>query len=159
MAHLSEEMSLAYYRNQLNMEERLALEDHLAQCDQCLIRYLALVETEMEMEPAVPSLSSDFTQGVLNAIKKPVRKKSKGISRRQLLKYYTIAASLTLILTASGVFRDMGGHLTQASEELVRPESIIQIQYPGRLTEWLIDSTARFTDSIINRLGSDQINE
>jgi len=159
MTHLSKETLIAYHRNQLELEGRLTLEDHLAQCDQCLDSYLSLVAVELGTAANLSVLSPDFTQGVLQALYLPKTKKSKGIPRRQLIKYYAIAASITLILSATGFFSDVGGRLTQGNEELIRPESVLKIQYPGSWTEWLMDSSSRFKDNIINRIGSDQINE
>lgn len=109
MSHYTKKEWLAYIRDELQASERDRYEDHLYHCDQCLQVYMACVEEQTDIMP------------------KPNPQPS-----RNMFIPYAIAASITLILTSTGVFE----LLLVDTESIQSPVSYSEKAVQS-LTNWL----------------------
>ncbi|MBO8172498.1 MAG: hypothetical protein H0Z33_11455 [Bacillaceae bacterium] len=85
------------------------MEEHLLECDACLSRYTTLCEQNPASEPPV-----SFAEQVMESVReidKPVPQATRSSvfasTRKKLILHYTIAASITILLTSTGLFHDM----------------------------------------------------
>ncbi len=116
MSCYHEEQFVQYVKGELKEEERTELEDHLYHCNDCLGLYMVALDGQ-EMYMPVMQDSTNFTNNVVNELRKYKKVESKHSSRKQLI-HYTVAAGFTLMLMFSGVF----DHLTNiVSEDAMNP--------------------------------------
>ncbi len=122
MKHYSGEMWLQYIDGNIEEARAEAMEGHLAQCDACLKLYVFLAESSVS-----PPVSARFTQEVMAQVvssreaPSPERSRLPTIlpvpqrigSLRQSLGNYAIAALLTLLLTAGGIFANVAAGLPE----------------------------------------------
>lgn len=103
-------VELKLYKEGL-LEDNLSMEieEHLFSCNACMDEYLSLID-EVEITLAGEKLSQDFTLNLMGEIDNfskvttidGARKKKNKL--KNLMLKYTIAASITVVLTASGAF-------------------------------------------------------
>lgn len=97
--HLTQEGMLALTMGNLDEMARLEAAEHLSFCDECLVRYTALLQEDILVAPPAP-----LAAGVWQRI------------RRRTLRVFTsryataaAAAVFALIIWGTGVFQNMGG--------------------------------------------------
>lgn len=106
--HISKEKFLQYVKGLTEEDESKQIEDHLITCDFCLEHYLKVVEQNVEMERKdcpdllITSVLQEVN-GVSQSFEKAYRKKEK----KQTMKHYLIAASITLLLLTGGLFESL----------------------------------------------------
>lgn len=92
--HLTDEVLSAVIEGRLTPDERLAVSEHLAICDHCLLRYTNLLTDDLLLPPPVPQTAS-------------IMARIRSRARRLFINQYSIvalAASLALFFFLSGVF-------------------------------------------------------
>ncbi|MCY6356172.1 hypothetical protein [Clostridium sp. ZS2-4] len=148
MKHHGEEKWNLYFQDRLDEEEKIDMEEHLLNSDECLESYLSVVEASIENEQD-DELSPDFVDNVMNIIEdnKNNSKKNKKIN---ILIYYTAAASITIIFLLNGVFDGMykgvSGSFAAASTYKERT-TVIQSGWSDRV----VDKTSIFLNRLINK--------
>lgn len=117
MEHYSTDMWLQYIKGNIENAQAPEMEDHLCSCDSCLALY-ALIAESLVCEQVSPQ----FTDAVMAKVEAsgyssqkqslPVvsRQTPKAGDIKQSLFNYAVAACLTLLLTAGGIF----GHVSTA---------------------------------------------
>ena len=126
MEHYSAAMWLQYITGKVGSVQVLDMEQHLTQCDECLKLYALTAENSVSEQ-----VSPRFTHGVMARVassgrltlpqnsKLPSTKPfQRAGNSRQSLGNYAVAACLTLLLTAGGVF----GSLADALPEMTSSE-------------------------------------
>ena len=117
MKHYDQVEWSLYKKNLLNEKIHQVMEEHLYECDQCLDIFLSLID-ENEIEEAGDIISKEFTDDLMMNIKKltPINKKKaiKPKLPQDFFIYYTAVASVTILLTAGGVF----GKLVESVPEI-----------------------------------------
>lgn len=159
MTHFPYEEWEKYIKNELNEDVREKLEDHLYSCDQCLDIYLQAV-TEHENELPIISIESDFTDRIMTEIGKmkeaepdlePARKAGQPIpideGRKKAKPFYDtavfhyfLAAAMTLLLMATGVFQSITNYTDKVRT------THIQEKQPS-VTEGIMDKTFAWMDN------------
>ncbi|HWP95500.1 MAG TPA: hypothetical protein VN426_01500 [Syntrophomonadaceae bacterium] len=119
MKHYSAEQWQEFYSNTDRLENRLEMEKHLLECDECRTLFLKGIN-QGEIEKAALIIPPDFTSQTL---KRAVGKMQEGPnrrkvypSRRKLLACYATAAVITLVLMGGGVFQNLSGRINQLPE-------------------------------------------
>ena len=147
MNHFSYEQWTKYVKNELKVDIREELDNHLYTCDQCLELYLHAVD---EIENELPELSNeqDFTNAIManiseqkvneTVIKQPNRNKP---FYQNALFHYTLAAAMTILLMTTGVFQS----ITKYTETVQKAE--FQEKKPS-VTEGIMDKTFAWMDSL-----------
>ena len=113
MNHISYEKWLQYVRGELDSTTQKLYDDHLYSCDQCLSIYLEAVEAN---EQFMPTMSNEdmFTDLVMQQVDYQKKKSNTNTQKQSFYQkaifHYLVAAAMTIILMASGVF----SHLTNA---------------------------------------------
>lgn len=96
-----------YKNNLLDNKIYEEMQEHLYECDECMDIFISLID-EKEIEKASNIVPEDFTDNLMISIKNitPINKKIKRKSKlpQDFFIYYTAVASVTIILTAGGVF-------------------------------------------------------
>lgn len=122
MEHYSAEKWLDYIEGKVEGDKSVAMETHLAECESCLKLYALTAESSI-----VPQISPDFAERVMAGVKVYKRTKLTGTSKRQVMSpvternsrqslgNYAVAACLTLLLTAGGIFANVASLLPTAS--------------------------------------------
>lgn len=119
MGHYSAEMWLQYIEGNIDTSQARTMEDHLAQCDTCLKLYALAAECSVDQE-----VSPQFTQKVMAHVtsgkgiwlsknaRPMIPRTAQGTRKpRQALGNYAVAACLTLLLTAGGIFGNVAAAL------------------------------------------------
>ena len=100
MNHYTQADWAAYIKDELQEEQRQKYEDHLYSCDHCLETYMSCVQEHAALLHVPTSLQKEQW-----AEERPVQKI--GYPSRKRFVPYVIAASITLILTGTGVFESL----------------------------------------------------
>ena len=126
-----DQVEWSLYKNNL-LDEKIyeAMEEHLYECDQCLDTFLSLID-ENEIEEAGKIVSEGFTDNLMINIKglTPINKQMKRKSRlpQDFFIYYTAVASVTILLTAGGVFSKLVETVPQISANIsIQEEKIMK---------------------------------
>ncbi|MBZ4652883.1 MAG: hypothetical protein JG781_221 [Peptococcaceae bacterium] len=111
MKHYTQAEWLLFRQGLLAKEKVYIMEEHLAQCDQCLAHFLSLISEE-EVKEADEFLSPDFSDKVINTVKGEktiIRKSPHKLKEKQknMFAYYVAAAAITLIFMSTGFFQSL----------------------------------------------------
>lgn len=148
MKHHGEEKWNLYFQDSLDEEEKIDMEEHLLNSDECLESYLSVIEASIENEQD-NELSPDFVDNVMNIIEdnKNNLKKNK---KTNILIYYTSVASITIFFLLTGVFDGMyQGVSKSVTARSIYKEGTKIIQHGW--SNKLVDKTSIFLDSLINK--------
>lgn len=143
-----DQVEWSLYKNNL-LDEKIyeAMEEHLYECDQCLDTFLSLID-ENEIEEAGKVISVDFTDNLMMSIKniRPITKKIKRKSKlpKDFFIYYTAVASVTILLTAGGVFGKLVESVPQISTNINIQEEKIANNPIYNLSEDITNKTSNF---------------
>lgn len=134
--HLADEGLQNIIQCELDEMGNLEASEHLGYCDQCLTRYLALLEDDALLTPSAP------LRGKILEQTNKTKKKSKFI---QLGKYTTVAAAgiLVMVMWGSGFFSALPDWGRQPPE----PARAQRVEGP-RFSSWLNETAANITVSI-----------
>lgn len=158
MQHFKEAHWIQYLNNDLKEEDRNRMEAHLSNCDECLDKYLSLLEDSVMIETETPS--PDFTMKVLKQIDFPKHPKRKAKPKKNMVfTYYVVAASITMILMYSGFFRMIEQQVPQVTGDVVNSTRRVERIFASGWTDRLMDSTLDVMKLIEFKQGSDRINE
>lgn len=106
MSHYNIEKWKSYKKDILEQDEKIIMEDHLYNCDECMDIFISLIDDE-EIKHAEKSIPSNFTIDIMKKIdmNSPIQKciKKKKLIENMFM-YYVAAASVILVLTAGGIF-------------------------------------------------------
>lgn len=103
MGHYSDQTWRHYVEDRLDETTRNTMEEHLAHCDECLERYLWQLE-QVDIPLPDPVKDGSVVEEVMKRVTSDDKKKHVSVYRRHLINY-VIAAAMTLLLTASGLFQ------------------------------------------------------
>jgi hypothetical protein len=176
MRHISTEVMRGYARGTLGEAERARVDDEMLVCDRCLALFMSMLGDEAdaggpgsEMQP-MPDLSAMEEKVIAqlagsserqvkvpvpmpkSAAMKPVEPRRRSMERRPTLMQrpvvqYTIAASVTLLLLASGALADF----TRGLEKLDESQLAMPAQ-PDAENAWRVEPT--WSDELVQRTGS-----
>ncbi|WP_053217997.1 zf-HC2 domain-containing protein [Virgibacillus senegalensis] len=146
MIHIEKDL-WPYIEEKVDEQKRQQIEGHLETCEQCFGYYIDL----LEQWNAPGRLSDSFTETAIDKIniqqpfpqKSLQQKSSSHTSKMKTVRHYLLAAGLTLLLMASGIFQDIL-HITDQTNLDSRPS--------------MTDSLMQKTDSWLTQLlkGEDQ---
>lgn len=136
---------------EIKCEQEKKMEDHLRQCTECMDKYLSLIN-EDEERCAKLSISLDFNKVAMEKIyKEPVNIKrimeKRKIRRKNLLIYYTAAASITLIIMSSGMFNHIVDSGTKVTSMAADVHKSIQIKKEFDISKSIVSRTANWIKS------------
>jgi hypothetical protein len=120
---------------------------HMDTCDECLSMYLDFIEKEQSIEALIPA---EFTNKTMNFIKAETTKlntKRQKQKRINLIIYYASAASITLFLCSTGVFKDIASIMNH-SKTLTANTSFNQSLFISGWTDKLTDETSKIINSL-----------
>lgn len=147
MKHYDQVEWVLYKNNLLDNKIHEVMEEHLYECDQCLDIFLSLID-DLEIEEAGNIISQDFTDNLMMNIKDltPINKKIKRKSRlpRDFFIYYTAVASVTILLTAGGVFGKLVESVPQITANINIREDKIMKNAVYNLSETITKKTSMF---------------
>ncbi len=153
MSHYSIEKWKSYKNDILKADEKIKMEDHLYNCDECMDVFIGLID-DQEIKLAEENIPSNFTRDIMKKIDTfvPIAKHDK---KKKLIEnmfmYYVAAASVILALTAGGIFT----RITQIPIENMR----LDIQGTPKGVEKfynLSEKVANNTNNFINNFGIKQ---
>ena len=140
MKHYSESEWQTYKQHLTNKAESEIIENHLLDCDQCLVLFLSLTD-ELDSARAKAIIPSDFTRSTMAFIHHSQNQPRNVRSRdkiKRLLSYYVAASAVTLMLMSSGFFATVASSASlisaNSSMRAEKPNSII-FTWPTRLIE------------------------
>lgn len=117
--HYSAETWLEYIEGGITGVGARAMEEHLVQCERCLRLYAFLAESAVSKQ-----VSPAFTRRVMDQVASKEKVPSRALRSRQLhstgsarqsLGNYAVAACLTLLLTAGGIFAGVASALPEVT--------------------------------------------
>ncbi|MBM7614320.1 hypothetical protein [Alkaliphilus hydrothermalis] len=175
MQHYSKEKWNQYIFVQLDETEAVVMEEHLYSCDDCMNTYLSLLEAS-DIPQGI--LSQDFTDQVICKIQledstnnRPKERDEKisniiqlntssknqlKLKRREVFKYYTVAASITMVLMYSGFFNVIASGIPRATNEIVTSTKNVEKLVPVGWSQRWMDTTLETLDSIKDKQGSEE---
>lgn len=147
MKHYDQVEWSLYKRNLLDDKIYEVMEEHLYECDQCLNIFLSLID-ENEIEEVGKVISEDFTDNIMMNIKNltPINKKKAKRSKlpQDFFIYYTAVASVTILLTAGGVFGKLVESVPQITANISIQEDKIMKNPVYNLSETITKKTSIF---------------
>ncbi|WP_062199632.1 anti-sigma factor [Massilibacterium senegalense] len=123
--HISKEDIRRYVKGETVPDEMKQMEEHLFLCDACLQEYLEIVEQDVHVEiddcpdALVTSVLQDVN-GISQSFEKVYRKREK----KQTMKHYIIAASITLVFLTSGLFESVVSTFSTVEQKINNNEPI-----------------------------------
>ncbi|MCM3760682.1 hypothetical protein M3212_07760 [Alkalihalobacillus oceani] len=136
MNHISEEQWKTYVQDEIDLSTRRQYEEHLYRCDQCLELYLHAVTAYGEELPDVTD-SAAFTGQVLEKVKeqpKGTRAEAARPFYQRTIVHYTVAAAITVLFMASGLFQSL---TTIQSPAFTESSSSVTEQLVNKTVGWL----------------------
>ncbi|PLR86465.1 hypothetical protein [Bacillus sp. V33-4] len=147
MNHFSIEDWKKYLKNEISDDVRGTYENHLYSCDQCLDLYMRALSEDEAALPAIEA-ETDFTNVVMKSIaivkqgsqqeKQPVKREKRYYQTAAF--HYVLAAAMTLLLMATGVFQSV----TRYTDTVQNTN--FQEKQPS-ITEGIMDRTFTWLDS------------
>ncbi|MDD2421332.1 MAG: hypothetical protein PHU78_04250 [Heliobacteriaceae bacterium] len=108
MKHYTEAEWKAFKNGETDAQEMATMEDHLLRCQDCITRFLSLIE-EVEVTRAGRFVPGDFSHRTMQSVQKSkVRKRSSASwarKKHRFFTYYVAASIVTLFLVSQGVFQ------------------------------------------------------
>lgn len=103
--HISKEDIRRYVKGETVPGEMKQMEEHLFLCDACLQKYLEIVEQDVhvKIDDCPDALVTSVLQDV-NGISQSFEKVHRKREKKQTMKHYVIAASITFVFLTSGLF-------------------------------------------------------
>lgn len=143
MNHVSQQQLEAYISDTLTDEERVIVEDHIYECELCLQQFMSGVEHDEHHLPASTTVP-DFAHDILpvTAVEPSEEaeshqvKPSKSQAFRPLI-HYVVAASITIILMASGLFQSILGWTSTINESSQHAEQSISDSIMDHTLQWI----------------------
>ena len=142
---------LLYKDGMLSPEKSEEMEQHLYGCNTCMEIFLSLID-EKEEQNAGEIISDDFTSKVIGGIPKAKQRKSKSKQTKRAFNYqfgyYAAVASVTIILTLSGLYIDLVDAVPKISASIECTEN-----NSNRISDFsnkVVDSASNFLLSIEN---------
>lgn len=157
--HLTIEQWRSYIHNEMTLSEREKADQELAVCEDCLqLLMIALEESEHSEEPSLPEMKMPdmirIEDRVITELSKPpmiVRQpKRRGSWLQHPATHYTLAASITLLLMATGALTGFSEKL-QHLEEMEPEAHTIGAEWTPSDPSWsdqLVDKAGSFFDDV-----------
>ena len=159
MKHYNYEEWKLFVEEGLEDSLRASMEEHLYQCDECMECYLSVIDTSIDIADGLIPIS--FTDNLMRLIEEEIqhppqtkvkRQQQMKIGKNQILKYYSIAACITIVLFHYGIFDLIGESIPKAAEELANSTQRVEIVVTNRWSDRLINSPFQFLNNLkINR--------
>ena len=136
--HLTQEALRAALEGELDEMGRLEVAEHLSFCDACLVRYTALLDDGVLLEPSHP-----LTPGVLERVRRRV-------VRVFFSRYAAVAAAVVLAVTfwSTGLFRDISTIPTRDPEPSTSQSERVQIPAAARINAFFRSTSWQLNQSI-----------
>lgn len=151
MKHFVKDQWLAYKNQQITLEEKIEMEEHLYGCDQCMEIFLATIGDE-EIKEAEDVIKEDFTQRTMARLEKtrslsrPRKRREKKVINDYFL-YYGAVASVAIILTAGGFFGTMVDSVPKISMKMEKEEIRFKTDTMFNISEALTNKTSDFINN------------
>jgi anti-sigma factor RsiW len=151
--HYSKQAWMDYVKGHLMEEDRPSFEAHLYNCEMCFQLYMACVSQEGELNPdesTIVQQEEEWIDQIMETIQ--VQKNTLLLQsslpnppriplfQRSWL-HYTVAAAITIILMAAGLFQGL-----MSSNKIIQSES--QPAHESSYTDQLMDKTVMMLDAI-----------
>lgn len=136
MNHISEEQWKKYVQDEIDLTTRRQYEEHLYRCDQCLELYMHAVTACGEELPDVAD-SAAFTGQILEKVTEQPQGTRAEAARpfyQRTIVHYTVAAAITVMFMASGVFHSI---TTFQSPALTESSPSVTEQLVNKTVAWL----------------------
>ncbi|MBC8590027.1 hypothetical protein [Wansuia hejianensis] len=149
MKHFDYVEWLFYKKNLISQDMKIDMEEHLYDCDECMEVFLSLIDEE-EIQEAGAIISDNFIKNTMDSVdnirpfKKPIKKKSKSFN--EIFMYYVAVASVTIILTAGGLFSRMVDSVPQIGNNISQKQGNLRIDTLYNLSLKI----ANMTSSLVN---------
>jgi hypothetical protein len=148
---------LLYKNEMLSKEKSEEMKEHLYGCDTCMEIFLSLID-ENEEETAGEIISDDFTSKVLNNTPKANKRNPEVKQNKQNKQnrktfyyqfgYYAAVASVTIILTLSGLYTNLVDAVPKLTDSIQITEESSNLI--ADLSNSIVNSTSGFLFSIEN---------
>lgn len=140
MEHFNKDQWIRYAMDLVDEDTKDEMEEHLLNCDLCLEIYTNIISENLENNehPA-----ADFSKKVMRNIKIDIKDQNK----KKLL-YYAIAASLTLMLTASGLFNYVGNKFSTISTSAIKKQTDYKMLIKSGWSEKLFNKSSNILENI-----------
>lgn len=140
------------YKNEMLSEDKSEeMKKHLYSCDTCMEIFLSLIN-ENEEKSAEKIIPDNFTSKVLNNIPKTNKSKLKAKQSKKSFYYqfgyYAAVASVTIILTLSGIYTNLVDAVPKLSDSMQVTEEGSNLI--AELSNSIVNSTSSFLLSIEN---------
>ena len=155
MKHYDQVEWSLYKKNLLHKKIYEEMEEHLYECGHCMDIFLSLIDGN-EIQDASKMISKDFTDNLMIDLKNitPINKKKtiKPKLPQDFFIYYTAVASVTILLTAGGVF----GKLVESVPQIT---ANISIQEEKSMKNPVYDFSETITKKTSNFINDFQISK
>jgi anti-sigma factor RsiW len=169
--HITPDQMFCYVNDALKEVERMQVEQHLTACDTCLQLFIAIMEST-ENEAFLPPLDMELmedrvvaqlvSEQVLQSeqAEQPIKTSAKKPHRlyqwlQHPATHYTIAASITLLLLASGTFASFSQKLAQLDVNLnVNVNVNVKPAEPPKQPESTTERSESWSDKMVDQTGS-----
>lgn len=107
LKHIQFEEWVHYLNGDLDESVRLAYEEHLYECDHCLEQYMKAMEVSTIEIPDISHLTDSIMKEVNSFKEKDKKPLSNTSTHKQIVTHYILAAAMTILLMATGVFSQL----------------------------------------------------
>lgn len=143
---------LIYKNNALPDDMHDEMQEHLSNCDICMDIFLSLID-EKEILSAGNIIPKDFNDKVINEISKNKIRVLKPKDNKKTFNYqfgyYVAVASVTIILTFSGLYTNLVDTVPRITKSIEVSESK-SLNIIANFSEKIVNSTSAFLGSIEN---------
>jgi anti-sigma factor RsiW len=147
MVHYKSGEWRSYRQDQVSTKQRRQMERHLAKCEQCLRTYLAAID-DTETTAAERLLPTDFCARVLERTGL-LKRKTQQTQQRRILLQYAAAASITLALTAGGLFETAARDIPLMMNEVKTFSRVINRTAEFKWSDELVKSASAGINKIL----------
>jgi len=146
--HLSDEEIQKYLNEQLNEYARQAVEIELELCKYCMERFIIAIEQDhtINNNPMIDDQQRMIERVISNIKLEQKSKKTYWIQRP--FAQYAIAASITIILTVTGLFSSVTEQLLQIDRSHYPKEQLIQQEASESKSEAWLGKTIQWLDQV-----------
>lgn len=144
MKHYDQQHWKAYVLNIVDEGERVEMENHLYNCDECMDLYIQQLD---ELDDCNFNESPAFTETIMKRVYTYENKRNRD-KRSKLFRYYVIAASITIILVYTGAFEAIGSKTPDLMTALNTSTDKIETAMFGGWSNGLLDKSRDFINQI-----------
>lgn len=140
MKHYDDLEWLFYKERIISKEKSKEMEEHLYICNQCMNTFLSLIDN-YEIDKAEKSISSNFTNSVMNSIEKP------NMTFKNIFGYYVAVATVVVILTWGGFYSGLVDTLPQVAKSTINNSQLSAPEMVFSMSEEIVNKTSSFINN------------